>query len=188
MTQDYPIESGRRVCKHCGREFQPREEFISALYEVEPSPEHPHGLSRLDFCMDHWPGERIERLAFWRTRLPEPEQPKKKRIVIDDDRLLEVFFRLADTEDESRLDFRYVIGLMLIRKRRLKMEGTRRRGNRSYMLVRKSRSREVHELMDRRLSDEAVIAVSQEIGTLLDLIDGGAEGAQEEPSGGEQAS
>ena len=110
--------------------------------------------------------------------MPAPEEPKKKHIVIDDERLLEVFFHLADTEDESRLDFRYVIGLMLVRKRRLKMEGTRRRGNRSYMLVRKSRTKQLHELMDRRLTDEAIIAVSEEIGTMLDLIDNRSE---EEP-------
>jgi len=177
MTQQYHIEPSHpshpshRTCKECGREFQPQEEYISALYEVEVGQEHPHGLMRLNFCLEHWPGERIERLAFWRTRVPEPEVPKKKRIVIDDDRLLEVFFRLNDTEDPARLDFRYVIGLMLIRKRRLKTEGTRRRGGAGYMLVRKSRSKQIFELMDRQLSDQAVLAVSREIGTLLDLVE-----------------
>ncbi|NIA20737.1 MAG: hypothetical protein GWP05_01945 [Anaerolineaceae bacterium] len=180
MAQQYHIESGRRTCKHCGREFQVREEYVSALYEVEAGPEHPHGLARLDFCLDHWPGERIEGLAFWRTRVPEPEEPRKKRIVIDDDRLLEVFFRLSDTEDPARLDFRYVIGLMLIRKRRLKMEGTRRRGGAAYMLVRKSRSKQIFELMDRQLDDQGVLAVSREIGTLLDLVENEEEAQPDE--------
>ena len=90
-------------------------------------------------------------------------------------------FRLADTTDPLKLDLRYVIGLMLIRKRRLKLEGTKRRGGEAVLRVRKSRSKEVHDLLDRKLSDEAIIGVSQEIGTLLDLMDSPAATEEEPP-------
>lgn len=134
------------------------------------------GLSRRDYCPDCAPPHDIADksiLAFWRSRLSPPEAPKKNRgLIIDEKRLLEVFFRLADTTDAARLDFRYVIALMLIRKRKLKVEGTRRRRDGSSVtLVRKPRTKELHELCDRNLSDEAVIKVSQDIGELLDLID-----------------
>lgn len=153
--------------------------------EPEASPETSSaaealGLSRRDYCPDCAPPHDIADksiLAFWRSRLSPPEAPKKNRgLIIDEKRLLEVFFRLADTTDAARLDFRYVIALMLIRKRKLKVEGTRRRRDGSSVtLVRKPRTKELHELCDRSLSDEAVIKVSQDIGELLDLIDAQAD-------------
>ena len=174
ITQEpFHVEAGRRACCRCGREFQPTEEYVSALKEVEAGQEHPHGMARLDFCPEHWSDDREPWIAYWRTSVPVPEEPKTRRLVIDDDRLLDVFFRLAETTDPLKLDLRYVIGLMLIRKRRLKLEGTRRRGGEAWLRVRKSRTRELHDLMDRKLSDEAVVHVSQEIGTLLDLADTG---------------
>jgi len=173
IRSDFHVESSDRVCHECGHRFAPGQEYMSALFEVEPDEEHPYGVVRMDFCEDHWAQNRAEWLAFWRTRVAEPEAPKKPRLAIDDERLLEVFFHLEGTEAPAKLDFRYVIGLMLIRKRRLKMEGTRQRGGRRYMIVRKSRSKQTFELMDRELSDDAVLAVSREIGTLLDLVESG---------------
>jgi len=171
MPEDYHIESSRRTCQECGRQLEPAEEYVSGLVEVEQDEAHPHGLARMDYCNEHWPADRTDWLAFWRTRVPEPEEPDRKRFVIDENRMLDVFFRLDHTEDAVKLDLRYVIGLILIRKRRLKLTGNRRRGGRSFMLVRKSRSKETFELEDRRLSDEAVVAVSEEIGSLLDLAE-----------------
>ena len=171
MPEDYHIESGRRTCCVCGRKFEPAEEYLSGLVEVQEDEEHPHGLARMDYCPDHWPPDRTDWLAFWRTRVPVPEEPARKRFVIDEGRMLDVFFRLDHTEDAVKLDLRYVIGLILIRKRRLKLTGTRRRGGKRLMLVRKSRSKDIFELEDRRLSDDAVVAVSHEIGSLLDLAE-----------------
>jgi hypothetical protein len=171
MRDEYFIETSRKACRECGRQFDPAEEYVSAVFEVPTSPEHPHGMARMDFCQQHWPANRPEYLAFWMTRAPVPEVPAKRPLVIDDARLLDVFFRLKDIEDPAKLDLRYVVGLMLIRRRRLKVEGTRRRGDHSFMLVRKSRDKEIHELLDRPLSDEAIAAVSREIGSLMDLVD-----------------
>ena len=182
ITQEsFHVESSRRTCQSCGRVFQPTEEYVSGLAEVEPDERYPHGMARRDFCSDHWAQQEGQGwIAFWKARVPVPEEPTKKRLVIDDDRLLEVFFRLAETADPLKLDLRYVIGLMLIRKRRLKLEGTKRRGGEAVLRVRKSRSKELHDLLDRKLSDQAIIGVSQEIGTLLDLVDSPA--LEEEPA------
>lgn len=181
ITQEsFHIESGRHTCQTCGRVFQPSEEYLSGLAEVEPDERHPHGMARRDFCPEHWKQDGAGWIAFWHTRVPVPEEPARKRLVIDDDRLLEVFFRLAGTTDPLKLDLRYVIGLMLVRKRRLKLEGTRHRGGEAVLRVRKSRSKELHDLLDRKLTDQAIIGVSQEIGTLLDLIDSPA--LEEEPA------
>jgi len=172
--ESFHVEASRRTCRACDREFQPNDAYVSALKDVESDDAHPSGMARLDFCEEHWAQEAAGDtpwIAFWRTRVPEPEEPKSRRVVIDDDRLLEVFFRLAGTEDPLKLDLRYVIGLMLIRKRRLKLEGTRRRGGETVLRVRKSRSKELHDLLDRKLTDAALVSVSQEIGTLLDLVD-----------------
>ena len=173
MVDEYHVESSRKVCQQCGKQFEVHEEYASALVEIAPDEAHKQGLVRQDFCVDHVPAEAAGRLALWRTRVAPPEEPKKKRLAIDDERMLDVFFRLAEATDPLQLDLRYVIGLMLVRRRRLKLDSTRRRGGESVMLVRKSRSKEQFELLDRRLSDAALASVSMEIGTLLDLVEQG---------------
>lgn len=181
MAEEYKIESGRRTCEECGRQFAALEEYVSAVFESADDAKNPTGLARLDFCSEHWPANRAELLAFWRTRVPPPEEPKQRRYVISDERLMEVFLRLQGTDDPGRLDARYVIALMLVRKRRLKLESTRRRDGQSYMILRKSRSKETFEAVDRRLSDEAVLAVSAELGKLLeDVVAGSEEGSSDE--------
>lgn len=178
-TDSYHVEASRRTCHECRATFEPNDEYVSALYEVDADEGHPHGMRRLDFCLEHWPANRAEQLAFWRTRVPEPTEPKRKPIVIDDSRLLEVFLRLEGADDPAKLDFRYVIGLMLLRKRRLKLTGTRTRGGHKYMLVRKTRSKQIYELMDRQLSDAAIMEVSEQIGTLLDIVENDGDASTE---------
>ena len=84
-------------------------------------------LDRLDFSLSAWEGgARPEAgrsiFASWRTTVPEPG--KKRESLISADGLVDLFEQLAETEDPRRLAFRYVLALMLVRKRLLDYLGT----------------------------------------------------------------
>ncbi|MCC7409259.1 MAG: hypothetical protein IT442_14430 [Phycisphaeraceae bacterium] len=143
MTQfqstPYDLGSSTGKCALTGAALEPGQPYMATLVEVDPAeaseaaPKQgknaPNaealGLRRLDVSIDAWQsGQRPPRLfSYWRTRVPEPNQ--KKRIFVDDHVLLMLFARLADDPRPERLAFRFVIGLILLRKKVLRYEGTR---------------------------------------------------------------
>lgn len=142
----YDIERPSGVCAATGRELTPGEKYIAMLVELDDAElalqraasesgkadakalaAAALGLKRLDVCLDAWREQgRPERLfSFWKTTVPEPNQ--KKRMFVDDAVLMNLFTRLENTQDSQRLAFRFVLGLILIRKKFLRYDGTQRR-------------------------------------------------------------
>lgn len=60
--------------------------------------------------------------SYWKTVVPETQ--KKARTFVDDSVLLDLFNRLAEREEILDLRFRFVLALLLMRKRLLKYEST----------------------------------------------------------------
>ncbi len=82
-------------------------------------------LERLDYCMEAWEaGARPQGLVYgvWRSRVPE--KGARRQLIAGED-LMDLFEQLADAEEDSRVAFRYVLCLILIRKKLLVYEGTR---------------------------------------------------------------
>ncbi|TVQ61925.1 MAG: hypothetical protein EA379_05800 [Phycisphaerales bacterium] len=130
----YDIARATGVCAATGRALVPGEPIVVALAERAQE----EGFDRIDFSIDAWlKGERGEHAgrvyAFWRTTQPEPNAPVKR--FIDDDALLELFHQLGDDEGAAsmgetaaeragRIAFRFVLALILCRKRLLRHEGS----------------------------------------------------------------
>lgn len=144
MTQfnatTYDIERPTGRCAFTDRELIPGEPYFATLVELtdeqieqarqqaekqgaKPQPETSLGLKRLDVCQEKWQeGARPEQLfSYWKSTVPEPNE--KKKMFVDDAVLMNLLRRLEDTEDEQRLAFRYVLALILMRKKLLRYDG-----------------------------------------------------------------
>lgn len=129
-TSSYPIEKPTGQCAITGQALEPGQEYVATLVEVEEADlakgqsMPPGGLKRLDVAMAAWnDGARPARLfSHWKSVVPEPNQ--KKKLLVDDAVLVNLFLRLEDTDDADRLAFRFVLGLILMRKRLLRYEST----------------------------------------------------------------
>jgi hypothetical protein len=73
---------------------------------------------RKDFSSAAWTDPPSEAFAWWRTRIPEPAAKKIK--LAPNDVLLELFDQLAD--DPLHQDMRYVLTLLLVRRRVFRLE------------------------------------------------------------------
>lgn len=85
-------------------------------------------LDRLDYAIGAWEGgarPASDRRVFasWRTVVHEPG--KRPDAVISAEGLMDLFEQLGDAEEPRRLAFRYVLALMLMRKRQLEYVGSR---------------------------------------------------------------
>ena len=83
---------------------------------------------------------------------------------------LDLFDRLAEDDDERRRAFRWVLGLILVRKKLLKLEGTApsEEGTR-FMLRRRGSDPDLPpiELLDPELSEDDARAIAEELGEIM---------------------
>jgi len=156
-------------CSVSGREFVEGEPFHSALFET------PQGFERRDFSEECWQGPPEGALCVFQTRLPKREE--KRRTFVDDEALLTFFVRLAACEEEAKQRFRFVLSLILLRKRLLKYERTIREGEREFWEMRLVRDKSLHKVFNPVLADAEIQELTGELGAILA---GGAGGALED--------
>jgi hypothetical protein len=135
----YDIERPTGQCAFTGKQLQPGDPYVAALVELDPNtvptPTKPGavaanlGFKRLDISIEAWnEGKRPDRLfSYWRSTVRAANE--KKKLFVDDEVLMNLFRRLADTDQPQRLAFRFVLTLILMRKRLLKYEGTEKRAS-----------------------------------------------------------
>jgi hypothetical protein len=116
---DYQIQPHTRRCVTTGRDLQPGERYYTALLEEGDR------FVRQDFSSQAWQGPPAGAFSFWSGRVPRPDETVKPRF--DDDALEECFQRLEGQDEPGRVNFRYVVALLLIRRKRFRFEQTQDR-------------------------------------------------------------
>jgi hypothetical protein len=111
---DFHVQRCTRRCFKTGKEFQPDEIFYSTLIAEGAE------VKRRDFSGDAWEGPPEGALGWWQSRLPA-RNPKKIGWA-PNDVMLEFFLELAEKSEKREL--RYVLTLLLIRRRVMRLEET----------------------------------------------------------------
>ena len=145
--------------------MQPGEEFVAVLKEVNEE------FQREDYCPACWeasPQNGGDLLGVWQSRVPEPRE--KKKLFIDDDLLVNFFHRLAGADGASRINLRFVLTLVLMRKKLLVYDRMDKLpdGTEVWKMHLKG-SQEIHEVTNPRLDDEKIAEVS---GNLSEILEG----------------
>jgi hypothetical protein len=113
MQLDFEIQRSTRRCAATDRPLEPGEVCYSVL-EVRGA-----DIVRKDFSRDAWTGPPEQAFGWWRYRVPEPHA--KKLRLAPNDVLLELFDQLG--EQPAGEDMRYVLALLLVRRRVFRTEG-----------------------------------------------------------------
>jgi hypothetical protein len=147
-------------CTGCSKPFEEEQELFSALYDDQTA------FARRDFCGVCWEGQdHGEAFSFWKTRVPRRDEPVKR--IVGDDVLMDLFQRLDGAEEEGRRNFRFVIALLLMRRKVLKYVEMKR-GEGGVALVLHDRVRNCRcEVYDPGLSEEKIQEVTDEVSRLL---------------------
>jgi hypothetical protein len=152
---DYQIQPSTRRCSLSGRELRPGEPYYSVLLEEDGK------FVRKDFSVEAWQGAPEGAFSFWKGRLTTPQG--KRRLPIDDEMLVECFGRLEGQLEPSRLRFRYVVALLLMRRRRLRFEQTEQDGSQEVMWMRCTRTGARHAVVNPGLTDEELATVQEDV-------------------------
>lgn len=114
---EYNVKPVGRICAGTGQELMPGSLCHSVLVEKDGD------LLRLDYSEAGWTQPPHGLLAHWRCEVPEASAAVKKSLDVDD--LMRQFEQLSDEASPAQDKFRYVLALLLLRRRRLKLDGTK---------------------------------------------------------------
>jgi hypothetical protein len=156
---NYQIHGPARACAATSRELKPGERVFSILRDENGQ------FVRTDYAADAWPGPPTGAVAWWAGRIPETG--KAARPTINDDLLADCFEHLSGTTDPARLRFRYVVALLLMRRKRFKFEDARKRGDRDTLVLRDGKTGRRHEVDDPQMTDPEMDAVRDEVFRVL---------------------
>lgn len=157
---DWEVSKSSLACTACAKSFVEDNEVFSALYDEKPS------FVRRDYCPACWPAVSHEALfSFWQTRIPRKDAPVRR--FVDDEIVLDFFRKLEGETEPSKVNFRYVLGLLLMRKKTLKFTEFKR-GETGAVLVLHDRTHQCnYEVLDPNLTEEQIQQVTQEVGQIL---------------------
>jgi hypothetical protein len=156
---DYQIQANTRLCSVTGRELKPGDKFFTVLLDEGGK------FIRHDYSADAWQGPPPNTFSFWTGRVPPQEESRRPRI--DDDLLVDCFQRLEGQTEPDRLNFRYVIALLLMRRKRFKFEEVQTEDDRETLIVRCVRTRNVYRVENPRLTEEEMVRVQEEVFKVL---------------------
>ncbi len=157
---DYQLQAPTRRCHATGRELRPGEKYVGALLDEAGR------FVRRDFAPDAWTGPPENAIGHWAARVPKDGQTPK-RPPIDDDLLGECFQRLDGATDPSQVQFRYVVALLLMRRKRFKFEDVTKGAAGETLLLRDTRTGDRHAVADPGLTEEAMAAAQDEVFRVL---------------------
>ena len=172
-SSPYDIIRSQEVCAQSGRSFEVGEEHIAAL--IETPGDDP--LVRVLYSNEAWdkgpnlPDGAIV-FGFWKRTVQETEKQVKQ--LVSQDEMFDLFEQLGDASEHKQLAFRYLLTLILMRKKKLVYERSApARKDEPGSLVVRLRQRggqgELFEVIDPGLDDETIIQATEELGQVMNL-------------------
>jgi len=164
MAHPWSFRKRDAVCSDCSRTFQEGEEVYSLLRMAEED------LQRVDACRSCFDQrDPTQDVVYWRTSHRE----KGGAMKMDFDLLLAAMEGMATDEREERRDLCYLLALLLVRHRKLRLERVEMRGKKEFLILRKVRSQNRFPVESRELEPERRQKLT---GILAQLMDPTQEG------------
>lgn len=174
MANEWEIARGSGKCASVGRDLTEGEFYYAALFE------QPEGFVRKDFSVEAWSGPPEGCFCFWKSRVPTREK-KPSIIAVDNVLLINLFCRLEEDNSEMRQKFRFVLALLLMRKRLVRMERTIREDDREYWQMRLLADQSVHRVLNPNLTTTEVEQLNAQLAAILGGDSSAISAMEEEP-------
>ena len=159
---EWEIDKPLGQCWGSGKKIECGEEYFAALVETE------EGFQRRDFCADYWQEKKPDVFCYWKTKLPHPDQ--KKQIFVDDEMLMAFFERLEGESEQEKINFRFVLALILMRKRRLKYNSSKIEEDKEiWRLKVVGNDKQFAEVVNPHIDEEQIEQMSSQLSEILQV-------------------
>lgn len=165
MQQNWNIKSRAHECARTGRPFEEGEVFLTAIYFDTESGE----FIRRDVSQDAWPEEIAERtpIASWRTEYEKPQSAPARPEIASKESAEGLLRRLSEEDQEHTEHARYILTLMLERKKLLVPKERKHTESGIMLLYEHRKTGEVFIIRDPELRLDEIEAVQEEVALLL---------------------
>lgn len=164
---DFEVQRFTRQCCETEVILQPGDEFYSALVLQGAS------VLRRDYAAAAWKGPPPGTIGWWKAQVPDLQT---RRISWAPNDVIAHYFEQLYDQVDAPADLRYVLALLMVRRRIARLEETERddRGQETFVLYSPRNEREYRVLVAAP-SAERIEAIQQHLG---DLLFGGTAAAQ----------
>jgi hypothetical protein len=159
MAKDWQYSKRNKQCDDCDYSFTDGEDVFSLLRMIDGD------LQRADLCRACFDSrDEAADVVYWRTTQHESRQSLR----LDFDMLLALLEKLLDDPRDDRKDLSYLLSLLLVRHRKLRLERVQVKGQQEVMLLRKTRTKKTFAVESREMTDERRAELSSQLTELVD--------------------
>lgn len=165
IQQDWKISRRNNKCSHSEVKFADGEIFYTCIFE---DPEN-EGFLRKDFSEAVWKelGDTLKPFSFWRSTCKYPPV-EGESTVMENESAEAMLRRMVEEDDASTENARYILALMLERKKNLHPVGVKETESSRLLLYEHRATGDVLIIRDPQLRLAEVERVQEEVSRLLD--------------------
>ncbi|MBC7966795.1 MAG: hypothetical protein H7Z17_12830 [Fuerstia sp.] len=152
---EFNIRPAAKCCAKTGQPFRPGDVCWSILTEKDGQ------MVRQDFSSQAWDGPPPETIGHWRSVVPAFTVTTRPKL--DADSLFDYFLQLSDSPNIVQQQYRYVLALLLLRKRRLVLEEVLELDDRPTMRLVGSAGEGPFDVPEEELNEEQIDRLQQQL-------------------------
>ncbi|MBM79746.1 MAG: hypothetical protein CMJ78_04020 [Planctomycetaceae bacterium] len=156
---DYTVKPIGAKCAATEIELEPGSTCHSVLVDQDGE------ILRLDFSEDGWSGPPENSIAHWQCQVPQVDLNKPKPL--DTDALMTCFEQLEEDANPGQDKFKYVLALLLLQKKRLRLEGSHFEDEVEYLELTGIHGEGPFRVLDQDLTDQEIAELQQSLNSEL---------------------
>jgi hypothetical protein len=159
VAGEWEMPRRSEACAACRYEFVPGDGIQAYLFES------PEGYERRDYCANCRPADEPFAVGSWKTRRPQPTA--RKTPTFDREALWRFFEQLEDADTPERRQLRFVLALLLWRKKVLKFDRSETKDAREIWRFVAPQTGSAHTVERPDLDEERLERLGAQLETLL---------------------
>lgn len=159
IANEWKLPPRAEACAACGRAFEDGQTIQACIFITAG------GFARTDLCSDCPQPDGPEPLGVWRTRFRLHEKEPRPRF--DRTGLLGLLAQTADATDPPSQKFRFVLALLLWRKKALRLTGTTRTDGTECWHFIEARAEQSWDIPRPELTEDDLARLSAQLEALL---------------------
>ena len=156
---NYHLKPVGKTCAATGKELAPGKKCHSALVERQGQ------LIRIDFSQEGWAGPPEGTVGHWHFTVPHVVESKTRPA--DANYLMRYFEQLSEDLNPAQEKFRYILSLLLLQKKKLKIQNTRLDGEIEYLELIGIHGEGPFEVKQQNLSNAEIEQLQQDLNSHL---------------------
>ena len=177
INENWNIRGRSHACAHTNTPFAEGDTFYTALFEEGAEKE----LVRRDYSLEAWEevGAALNPFSFWKSTYDPPKTEGRVEMV-EKESAENLLRRLVEEDSITTENTRYILAVMLERKKQLKQTATRETEDATFLVYEHPKSGEVYIIRDPELKLDQLETVQAEVSRLLGGGSGEAAVAEQE--------